>query len=78
MALIIPENYRLKLLPETTEIAIKYIKEAFQERLAKKLNNVKFVVNAWQCVYFALYLQNNNNLTLFYDVAVDDIPCISI
>ena len=38
MALIIPENYRLKLLPETTEIAIKYIKEAFQERLAKKLN----------------------------------------
>ena len=38
MALIIPDNYRLKLLPETTEIAIKLIKDAFQQRLAKALN----------------------------------------
>ena len=38
MALIIPEKYRLKLLPETTEIAIKLIKDAFQQRLAKALN----------------------------------------
>ena len=38
MGLIIPEKYHLKLLPETTEIAIKIIKEAFQERLSKALN----------------------------------------
>ncbi len=38
MGLIIPQNYKLKLLPETTEIAIKLIKEAFQDKLAKKLN----------------------------------------
>lgn len=38
MGLIIPKNYKLKLLPETTEIAIKFIKEAFQDRLSKKLN----------------------------------------
>lgn len=38
MTLIIPKKYRLKLLPETTEIAIKLIKDAFQQRLAKALN----------------------------------------
>lgn len=38
MALIIPKKYNLKLLPETTEVAIKTIKEAFQDRLAKALN----------------------------------------
>lgn len=38
MSLIIPKNYKLKLLPETTEIAIKLIKDTFQERLAEKLN----------------------------------------
>lgn len=38
MSLIIPQHYKLKLLPETTEIAIKYIKEAFQDRLSKRLN----------------------------------------
>ena len=37
MALIIPEHYHLKLLPETTEVAIKLIKEAFQERLSRAL-----------------------------------------
>ena len=38
MALIIPKCYKLKLLPETTEVAIKLIKESFQERLSKALN----------------------------------------
>ncbi|MDD2961060.1 MAG: aspartate--ammonia ligase [Muribaculaceae bacterium] len=38
MALIIPKRYKQKLLPETTEVAIKTIKEAFQERLARVLN----------------------------------------
>lgn len=38
MALIIPGKYKQKLLPETTEIAIKSIKEAFQERMMKVLN----------------------------------------
>lgn len=38
MALIIPKKYNQKLLPETTEVAIKTIKDAFQERLAKVLN----------------------------------------
>ena len=38
MALTIPHCYRLKLLPETTEIAIKLIKDAFQQRIAKALN----------------------------------------
>ncbi|MEG0252465.1 MAG: aspartate--ammonia ligase [Muribaculaceae bacterium] len=38
MALIIPKKYKQKLLPETTEVAIKTIKDAFQERLAKALN----------------------------------------
>ncbi len=38
MALIIPKKYKQKLLPETTEVAIKAIKDAFQERIAKALN----------------------------------------
>jgi aspartate--ammonia ligase len=38
MALIIPPKYKQKLLPETTEIAIKNIKEAFQKRLSEALN----------------------------------------
>ncbi len=36
--LIIPPKYKQKLLPETTEIAIKEIKEEFQQRLAAALN----------------------------------------
>lgn len=38
MALILPRNYKLKLLPETTEVAIKMIKQHFQARLAEALN----------------------------------------
>ena len=38
MALIIPKKYKRKLLPETTEVAIKSIKETFQEKLARGLN----------------------------------------
>lgn len=38
MSFIIPRKYKQKLLPETTEVAIKTIKEAFQEKLAKALN----------------------------------------
>lgn len=38
MALIIPKRYKQKLLPETTEVAIKFIKEGFQVELAKALN----------------------------------------
>ena len=38
MALIIPKKYKQKLLPETTEIAIKEIKIHFQEKLAEQLN----------------------------------------
>ncbi len=37
MALIIPKHYKLKLLPETTEVAIKMIKDDFQQRLAAAL-----------------------------------------
>lgn len=36
--LIIPAKYKQKLLPETTELAIKEIKEDFQRRLASALN----------------------------------------
>lgn len=36
--LIIPSRYKQKLLPETTEIAIKEIKEEFQQQLAAALN----------------------------------------
>lgn len=38
MSVIIPDKYKLKLLPETTEIAIKDIKMFFQEKLAEALN----------------------------------------
>lgn len=38
MSLIIPTHYRNKLLAETTEIAIKTIKDDFQHRLAEALN----------------------------------------
>lgn len=38
MALIIPNKYKQKLLPETTEIAIKNIKESFQQGLSEALN----------------------------------------
>lgn len=38
MSLIIPENYKVKLLPETTEIAIKMIKDKFQEELISALS----------------------------------------
>lgn len=38
MALIIPRKYKLKLLPETTEIAIKLVKDNFQRMLAESLN----------------------------------------
>ncbi|MDE5794080.1 MAG: aspartate--ammonia ligase [Muribaculaceae bacterium] len=36
--LILPKKYTLKLLPETTEVAIQQIKESFQKELAKALN----------------------------------------
>ncbi len=38
MSLIIPQNYKVKLLPETTEIAIKLIKETFEKNLTEALN----------------------------------------
>lgn len=38
MALIIPKKYKQKLLPETTEVAIKLIKDKFQKQLARALN----------------------------------------
>ena len=38
MSLIIPKNYHKKLLPETTEVAIKMVKDAFQKRLSESLN----------------------------------------
>ena len=38
MALIIPDDYKQKLLPETTEVAIKMIKDEFQKRLADTLH----------------------------------------
>ncbi len=38
MSLIIPQKYNLKLLPETTEVAIQHIKDSFQKELAKALN----------------------------------------
>lgn len=37
MSLILPKKYRQKLLPETTEVAIKMVKDAFQNTLAKEL-----------------------------------------
>lgn len=38
MALILPKNYRRRLLPETTEVAIKMVKDSFQRQLSKALN----------------------------------------
>ena len=38
MSLIIPKQYKLKLLPETTEQAIKTLKVCFQDKLSKALN----------------------------------------
>lgn len=38
MSLIIPRKYRRKLLPETTEVAIKMVKDTFQSALARELN----------------------------------------
>ncbi|MDE7413609.1 MAG: aspartate--ammonia ligase [Muribaculaceae bacterium] len=38
MALILPKNYRQKLTPETTEVAIKSIKQYFQKSLSEALN----------------------------------------
>lgn len=38
MPLIIPKKYKQKLLPETTELAIKDIKDRFQRGLARALN----------------------------------------
>lgn len=38
MAVIVPQHYKQKLLPETTEVAIKEIKQAFQSRLSEALN----------------------------------------
>ncbi len=38
MALVIPQKYKRKLLPETTEVAIKDIKVVFQEKLSNVLN----------------------------------------
>ena len=38
MPLIVPKKYNLKLLPETTEVAIQHIKDSFQKQLAKALN----------------------------------------
>lgn len=36
--LTLPKKYTLKLLPETTEVAIQFIKDSFQKELAKALN----------------------------------------
>lgn len=38
MSLVIPKKYTLKLLPETTEVAIQHIKDSFQKHLSKALN----------------------------------------
>ncbi|MBD5225171.1 MAG: aspartate--ammonia ligase [Bacteroidales bacterium] len=38
MALILPKNYRQKLTPETTEVAIKLIKQYFQKALSEALD----------------------------------------
>jgi len=38
MALIIPQDYRQTLMPETTEQAIQLLKRTFQEKLSKGLN----------------------------------------
>jgi len=38
MSLIIPRKYKQKLLPETTEVAIKLVKDTFQKQLSHALN----------------------------------------
>ncbi len=38
MALVLPRNYKQKLTPETTEVAIKMIKQHFQKSLSEALN----------------------------------------
>lgn len=38
MALIIPRHYKQRLLPETTEVAIKLVKDAFQQKLSHTLH----------------------------------------
>lgn len=38
MALVLPKNYRQKITPETTEVAIKMIKHHFQKALSEALN----------------------------------------
>ena len=38
MALIIPKHYQQRLLPETTEVAIKTIKDSFQKKLSAALH----------------------------------------
>ncbi len=38
MALIIPKHYQQRLLPETTEVAIKTIKDSFQQKLSRALH----------------------------------------
>ena len=38
MALIIPSHYQQRLLPETTEVAIKTIKDSFQQKLSRALH----------------------------------------
>ncbi|MDO4511868.1 MAG: aspartate--ammonia ligase [Bacteroidales bacterium] len=38
MALIIPKRYQQRLLPETTEVAIKTIKDSFQQKLSRALH----------------------------------------
>lgn len=38
MSLIIPDHYKQKLLPETTEVAIKMIKSEFQQKLSEALS----------------------------------------
>ena len=37
MPLIIPKKYHRKLLPETTEVAIKMVKDTFQTIFAREL-----------------------------------------
>ena len=59
MSLIIPPKYKLKLLPETTEMAIKMLKDAFQERLSKTLNLRRvtaplFVLSLAYCIFWAM------------------------
>lgn len=38
MSLVIPRKYHCKLLPESTEVAIQFIKDSFQKEFARELN----------------------------------------